>query len=252
MKQSGHRRVSPSDHPDNTSKQNMLKCSWKNCGKILELQGLLGAHMEEHRLVNLNHCAKCDESFRTKADLREHILSEHEENEWNCLDCSFQANSSGELIKHLRLLGHQPCKEIQDPKSKIIVCYTCKEEFSSKWNLMNHRKQKHPSNKICRYFLKNECIHGVNCWYRHDEKMEIDFPFESLKDKRTSCSKANETEKAQRTHIEKEHVVTANNQNSFFQKDQVHTFPPDQNIMQTLQMVLQRMNIMEAKLQNIQ
>ena len=56
----------------------------------------------------------------------------------------------------------------------IISCFTCKEEFISYWNLMNHRKQKHPTNRTCRYFLKNECSHGVNCWYRHDEPMETD------------------------------------------------------------------------------
>ena len=39
---------------------------------------------------------------------------------------------------------------------------------------MNHRKQKHPSNRMCKYYLKNECVHGLDCWYRHDEPMDID------------------------------------------------------------------------------
>ena len=270
-KQSGHRRVSPSDSPQSVSKQSFYRCSWRNCGKKLESHGLLEAHMKEHRILSINQCEKCEGNFPTKADLRAHVISEHEGDEWNCDDCSFQASSSGELMKHLKLKGHQPSKEIQDPNTRIIVCYTCKEEFSSKWSLMNHRKQKHPSNKMCRYFLRNECIHGMNCWYRHDEKMDIDFPFTSLKAQSTSCDKVFETKRAPRKHKETEHSTAevvnklsgqdsyanvANNEqteNLVFQKGQFHTFPPDQiHIMETLKMILQKMNMMDAKLQNIQ
>ena len=107
-------------------------------------------------------------------------------------------------MNHLKLTGHQPNKDIQSHKSIITYCYTCKEEFSSYWNLMNHRKQKHPSNRTCKFFLRNQCVHGVNCWYRHDEPMEtnngpapaqnykcsacsktFDNPFDNLKDFRT-------------------------------------------------------------------
>jgi hypothetical protein len=50
-------------------------------------------------------------------------------------------------------------------------CYTCKKEFSSYFHLMNHRKSEHPSNKICRFFLKEECFFESDmCWYRHFSK----------------------------------------------------------------------------------
>ena len=33
---------------------------------------------------------------------------------------------------------------------------------------MNHRKLEHPSKKICRYFLKQECVFDAeSCWYVH-------------------------------------------------------------------------------------
>ena len=79
-------------------------------------------------------------------------------------------------MKHLKLSGHRPSPSVQNAKTEIIKCYTCKEEFSSYWNLMNHRKQRHPSNRMCKYFLKNQCVHGSDCWYRHEEPMETDSP----------------------------------------------------------------------------
>ena len=100
---------------------------------------------------------------------------------------SFQASNSKVLRNHLKLSGHQPSQEIQNEKTNITKCYTCTEEFSSYWNLMNHRRQKHPSNKICKYFLQNACIHGVNCWYTHDEPMKIESTNKTIKAKMHNC-----------------------------------------------------------------
>ena len=42
-------------------------------------------------------------------------------------------------------------------------------DFDGYYNLMNHRKNVHPSNKKCRKF-PNNCPHGNECWYVHSEK----------------------------------------------------------------------------------
>ena len=42
-------------------------------------------------------------------------------------------------------------------------------DFDGFYNLMNHRKEVHPSNKKCKYFLAGKCIHGNKCWYVHGE-----------------------------------------------------------------------------------
>ena len=120
----------------------------------LESQGLLSAHMKEHKPETDFECEKCEQIFLTKRQLETHMKTKHTEKEWNCNGCCFQASNTKELINHLKLSGHQPSQDIQNNKTKIIHCYTCKEEFSSYWNLMNHRRQKHPLNKICRYFQK--------------------------------------------------------------------------------------------------
>ena len=54
-------------------------------------------------------------------------------------------------------------------------CYTCDLEFDGYINLMNHRKEIHPSTKKCRNFPGGNCIHGLGCWYAHEEQlMEVE------------------------------------------------------------------------------
>ena len=53
----------------------------------------------------------------------------------------------------------------------IEVCYTCKKEFESYWHLMNHRREEHPSNRVCRYFKQGSCdFEDGECWCKHTTK----------------------------------------------------------------------------------
>ena len=119
-----------------------------------------------------------------------HKIEEHEEQhgeekaeEWNCNDCEFQASIPSELMNHLKLTGHQPSQNIRDKKKLFHdykQCYTCDLEVDGYWNLMNHRKTVHPSNKKCRNFPNGKCTFGNQCWYVHEEElMDVD---ESFKD----------------------------------------------------------------------
>ena len=201
------------------------------------------------------NCTECDDQFESEEALRVHIESSHDDQEWTCNDCSFQAHSSDELRNHLRLTGHQPSRKLQDSKSQIITCYTCKKEFLSYWSLMNHRKKEHPSNKTCRYFIKNQCIHGANCWYRHDEPMDIDLSQNSTGvNAQTSkrCDKEKEGNISVKAHFQKKHDSKTSDQ--VFQKNPESTLPPEtvKDIMEKLTMVLQKMNVLEEKVQNMQ
>lgn len=113
-------------------------------------------------------------------DLVKHVSEEHEAKktpeEWNCNNYSFQGNCISELMKHLKLTGHQPSQGKLDGR-KVIKdfkqCYTCGMEFDGYWNLMTHRKNNHPSNKRCRNF-PSSCTFGKECWYLHVEPMDVD------------------------------------------------------------------------------
>ena len=230
--------------------KHMFNCS--TCDNTFKTEGALKVHLKTHLDKN---CKVCDRRFLTDESLRRHMTLSHNTQEWNCNDCSFQAHTSEELRKHLRLKGHQPSHNLQESKSEFVTCYTCKKDFLSYWSLMNHRKQEHPSNKTCRYFLKNQCIHGVNCWYRHDEPMDIDSSQNSLKSRiQTSkkCDKEQEKDSVLEPHTEIKQ--TQKTSNLVFQKHPESTMPPDtvKNIMETLSVVLQKMNVLEEKVQKMQ
>ena len=111
--------------------------------------------------------------------VRDMHIKKHKSEEWNCDSCSFQASEPSELMNHLKATGHQPSKNID--KKKIFKdfkqCYTCRMEFDGFYNLMNHRKLVHPSNKRCKNF-PGSCSFGNECWYVHEEAMEIDQPYD--------------------------------------------------------------------------
>ena len=171
FKNGGHRRAGPQESPESASNFfKMFKCV--HCTSEFQSKGLLEAHIKTHD-TNFT-CNDCSKTFQQEVNLNEHMNKEHREDEWNCMDCSFQGNCVSDLIKHLKLTAHQPSKTISD-KRKLFrdykQCYTCKMDFDGYFNLMNHRKAIHPSSKKCRNFPGN-CKFANNCWYVHDEQME--------------------------------------------------------------------------------
>ena len=116
------------------------------------------------------------------------MLTQHSKNqnleEWNCNDCAFQGNCATELMNHLKITTHQPSKNVKD-KRKVFQdynqCFTCKMDFDGFFNLMNHRKSVHPSNKQCRNYATGRCTRGSDCWYVHSEKSENEDIFENFK-----------------------------------------------------------------------
>ena len=313
LKKNGSRRTDPTSDPQFVLPEiSLLRCTWKNCKMQLESQGLLTAHMKGHRpsyacniceneflaesqlnehistFHRMIRCEICGKEHKSPEELRLHEKEQHVDKEWNCNDCSYQAHTSGELMKHLHVCGHKPSPIIQDLRTEIKRCYTCKEEFFSKWHLMNHRKEKHPSKKICRYYVKNQCIHGsVKCWYRHEEPMEIEAPVKesssqfkcylcasSFQDKndlrnhrRTNhpsiapCRKyieghcdRSETECLFNHDFKETQEKEAYSQNvPVFQSASPNPAPPDkdQKLMEFMNMVLQKMSSMEEMFQKL-
>ena len=87
-------------------------------------------------------------------------------------------------MKHLKVTAHQPSKNIQDRRmlfEDYKQCYTCKMDFDGFYNLMNHRKSVHPSNKQCRKYLADGCTFGDDCWYVHNEVSKPEETFDNFK-----------------------------------------------------------------------
>ena len=130
----------------------------------------LEKHMESLSVSEI-HCNTCQEEFEEKEDLDRHVKNKHSK-EWNCDQCDFQASSRTILMNHCKLTkGHQPSKQRKKlGETAVLECYTCKSEFRNYHDLMNHRKEEHPSHKKCRYYVKGECkFSGDECWYVHED-----------------------------------------------------------------------------------
>ena len=148
-------------------------------------------------------------------------------------------------------------------QSGVMICYTCKNEFRSYHELMNHRKEEHPSHKKCRYYLKGECnFSAQECWYLHEisslgsEKIHVE--------KETfNCSvcKNNFTSKNDlMQHKNKYHPINHPPKQNAWDKPLPHlpkqdfyqpppTAAPDQGpLMEALNMLNQRLQAIEEKM----
>ena len=133
------------------SKHRNLNCN--TCDKAFMSETEFKCHTETHH-PQVHICTECNIELKTELDLQTHLQSIHEKEkslEWNCNDCPMQYNTASELRNHLKITSHQPSKTVVDRKSIFLdymKCYTCQLEFEGYKNLMEHRKNSHPSKKI--------------------------------------------------------------------------------------------------------
>ena len=143
--------------------------------KICKIKYSTKEEFEEHKKTHTYYeyeCQHCENRYKTKVQMENHVLEKHGVNvgkrakQYNCKDCPFQGDGWSQLKKHIQSLGHNPVEFSGQ-------CFTCKYEFTSYWKLMKHIKAEHPSNKKCRYFLRQECyFDSETCWYRHENDMK--------------------------------------------------------------------------------
>ena len=85
--------------------------------------------------------------------------------EYNCLECSFQADGKGSsksLLRHARQTKH-------NTTSLEEKCYTCQKICTDFEELMLHRRENHKDSiNFCRYLSEDSCKFGDRCWYSHD------------------------------------------------------------------------------------
>ena len=84
-------------------------------------------------------CKICQEVLDNDIDLQRHMKTKHSE-QWNCDKCDFQASTREILMKHCKSSGHNPSK-LRLGQTGVLECYTCRNEFRSFNDLMNHRKE---------------------------------------------------------------------------------------------------------------
>ena len=91
--------------------------------------------------------------------------------EYNCLECSFQADGKGSsksLLRHSKQTKHRT-------SSLEEKCYTCQKVCPNFEELMLHRRENHRDNiNFCRYLSEDSCKFGDRCWYSHNQTKKND------------------------------------------------------------------------------
>ena len=86
--------------------------------------------------------------------------------QYNCELCDFQSGNERRMLRHT-LRKHT--------KSKAIICETCGEEFKINSELNIHIAQRHPSLRVCRFFLEDRCYFVDNCIYKHERRDDVNY-----------------------------------------------------------------------------
>ena len=126
-------------------------------------------------------CDICIFQCASQIQLKSHMNIKH--SEFNCDECDFQGTSMLQLNKHTNL-KHAVKGQKQE---EVIKCRNCDEQFSEKWNLMNHRKLNHIETiAFCKNKLEDNCpFSDQKCWWNHQK-------VENNKDDSIECYVCNE------------------------------------------------------------
>ena len=117
--------------------------------------------MKQHDNMNYQ-CQKCGDKFQKEKDLVFHKNYEHRErSQWNCLECSFQADNKDTLKNHLNF------KHTLENDKEVFNCKICERQFRSLWHLNNHTRDEHKKDEECVYFKQSRCKFGNVCWKAH-------------------------------------------------------------------------------------
>ena len=160
------------DKQENQEESQIFECS--ECKSKFDTTLALSCHMESHNERQIFKCDDCSRCFERQILLSDHVKAAHSDKiqsgEWTCQNCPYQTGVVLELMNHLKVTGHSPNMNVTFDKNAkdVIECYTCKLKFIGYYNLMDHRKSTHPSNKKCRNY-PTSCKFGMKCWYVHQE-----------------------------------------------------------------------------------
>ena len=121
-------------------------------------------HKEKIVILDVQQiCTICKNETKSFSELSSHIQLKHV-SECNCQECDFQASSQTILSKHMNLRHRKENKITND----TLKCNSCGEEFSAKWNLNNHIRDKHDRTNECKFFKKGSCrFPQKECWNKH-------------------------------------------------------------------------------------
>ena len=120
-------------------------------------------------------CNNCKQVFSNYNEMMDHRKQNHPSKKlcWNKLDCVYKDRTPGCWYMHPELVQTQQqitTNSVSAINDTNFTCKTCKTNFSTKNDMMMHKKNEHNNNVICKDFIQNSCRRGKqgeHCWYSH-------------------------------------------------------------------------------------
>jgi hypothetical protein len=173
--------------------------------------GTRGSSLEGERLLQMKRSG-----FKRKSPQNEPLqqakpsvrpTAKSKEKEYNCYECDFQGARELELNKHVNM-KHRKSGNLKD----IIKCYHCDNQFSTKWNLMSHRKSVHSDIvAICKNYKEGKCQYADEmCWWSHLSSLTKEQNFKCY-----VCEETFETKVLMMIHRKKDHTEALKICNNF-------------------------------------
>ena len=147
-----------------TEEAEMLKSELKDLKQVLKLEKEFEQAQSEH-CIDDNDCPKNEDKSKKPRNNNPSSKNAKEniEEEYNCMECDFQASQKTELNKHI---------QIKHTLHEGIKCRNCGVNFKRKPDLMVHRKVDHPHTVApCRKGKDCEFSADV-CWWKHTTENE--------------------------------------------------------------------------------
>lgn len=186
----------------NHSKKGQIKC--KNCPEVFRDQVHLSLHMkmkhEENKIKELEfNCNECDFQGNSNFQLQKHQKLKHIDKgetivlagNFKCRICEEEFEEKANLMihrkmKHINVVAQ--CRNFvqgicnRTPDScwwnhgtrqlENIQCYVCSKTFTTKSDMMGHRKRNHASMiNLCQKFIQGKCpFQDDFCWFIHNQE----------------------------------------------------------------------------------
>ena len=120
-------------------------------------------------------CHDCKQRFKDKVSMMNHKRDSDHPSKKKCNkfpDC--ERTEGCWYIHGTQVITHTNPQGAQE--NTTFICNVCEQVFTSRNEMMFHKKRIHPSDILCSNFLNGYCRRGISgefCWYRHENQSTV-------------------------------------------------------------------------------